>query len=192
MQVELFQAAASNDVAGVRSLVESGEDLNQISEYGHTPLHNACITRSAGAVRALLDLGADPNKRYTYRSPIDGRVEASRTALMYTTSADVAETLLAHGAEPNTADAAGETPLTLAARRGHPEVVAVLLSAGADPAVRTQARGRRAGASPRDLAQGKIAMWRDMPPSDAIAARIDAFEKVLEMLLLAEVERSRR
>jgi ankyrin repeat protein len=54
MTEALFQAAASNDVAAIRRLVEQGADPNCVSEHGHTPLHNACRTRKADAVRALL------------------------------------------------------------------------------------------------------------------------------------------
>ncbi len=56
--------------------------------------------------------------------------------------------LLAAGADPNTVDARGHTPLHLAAARRYPaEVVEALLAAGADPN-RRDAQGR----SPRELA----------------------------------------
>src|SRR4051794_18029566 len=108
MDAALFQAAWSNDVARIRELVGRGADPNQVSDPGgHTPLYNGCTAKAAAAVRALVELGADPNRRFTFRSQVDGRVDADRTALMYALSAEVAGALLAAGADPNAADAGG-------------------------------------------------------------------------------------
>lgn len=44
-------------------LISKGADANVISRLGVTPLHRAVRTRSASAVKALLDGGADPGKK---------------------------------------------------------------------------------------------------------------------------------
>ena len=128
--VELFQAAGTNDAAALRSLLRRGSDPNCIAEQGgHTPLYNACFSDSAEAVRVLLEHGADPNKRFTYRSFIDGRAEGDLVALMLARSANVASLLLVAGADVNIPGANGTTALMRAAFRGSAEVVQLLLAA---------------------------------------------------------------
>ena len=46
--------------ATIASLIEAGADPNAQNMDGATPLHRAVRTRCAGAVRALLDHGANP------------------------------------------------------------------------------------------------------------------------------------
>lgn len=50
--------------------------------------------------------------------------------------ADIAETLLEAGANPDISSSAGLTPLILAAQRGDVRTVKALLLAGADPEIR--------------------------------------------------------
>src|SRR5207344_1899370 len=122
---------------------------------GHTPLYNACFGNSVAAVRLLLEYGADPNKRFEYHSPIDGRVERGLTALMCAGSVEVARALLDAGAEVNVQDGDGVTPLMRAARRGKPELVQLLLDSGASAATRSGS-----GHSAMDFATAKIAFYK--------------------------------
>jgi hypothetical protein len=46
--------------ATIASLIKAGADPNALNMDGATPLHRAVRTRCAGAVRALLDHGANP------------------------------------------------------------------------------------------------------------------------------------
>ena len=48
--------------AYVKSLLKSGEDVNQTDKNGVTPLHHAVRFRSPAAVRALLENGARVNQ----------------------------------------------------------------------------------------------------------------------------------
>ena len=86
-------------------------------------------------VQALLQHGASPNQRITFRSPVVGRVEADRIALHYVSSAEAAAALISAGADVNAADVAGTTPLMCAAFHGHTAVVRALVAAGASPLI---------------------------------------------------------
>ncbi len=113
---------------------------------------------NAGRVRALIDQGADVNVRN----------HRGQTALHCAAKAgftDIVALLLAHGAEVDAADAAGETPLatairsTVRNREGVRESVRMLMDAGADPD-----REDRRGHSPRRVAERKrdAAAWLDV------------------------------
>ena len=65
----LFQAAGKDDVEEIRSLVAAGMDPNAASPYGHIPLRNACFAEATRAAEVLIQLGANPNKRFTVCSP---------------------------------------------------------------------------------------------------------------------------
>jgi len=57
----LHFAVREGDVETVRALVESGADVNQVSEFGWTPLLTATQNRYYELGRFLLENGADPN-----------------------------------------------------------------------------------------------------------------------------------
>jgi ankyrin repeat protein len=68
------------------------------------------------------------------RASIDTRDASGRTALMLAVlhgHGDAVDALLARGADPNAADAQGNTPLQTAEATNQPEVVAALRRAGA-------------------------------------------------------------
>jgi len=66
--------------------------------------------------------------------------------------ADVAELLLAKGADPNASNERGVTPLHVAAQKGHAAVAKVLLARGANPNART-----KEGATPLHAAADHVA-----------------------------------
>src|SRR3989442_14648505 len=59
----LGAAASRNDAAGIRRLLAAGEEADQMGGRGGTPLVSAARARAPEAMRALLDAGADPNRR---------------------------------------------------------------------------------------------------------------------------------
>lgn len=97
------------------------KDVNKIDASGETLLAR---TRDAPSIRALVQLGADPNA-----------TSSGRTVLAWAASAgdlDRVRALIEAGANVNLKDPQGWTALVLAADMGYTNVVEALLKAGAD------------------------------------------------------------
>src|SRR5690242_17270419 len=62
----LIQAARTGSLDKIKQLLDSGADVNLPGPTGDgwdaTPLQHAILARQAGAVRLLLERGADPNR----------------------------------------------------------------------------------------------------------------------------------
>src|ERR1700722_17899538 len=79
----------------ISELVRKGADLSYCDpNMGRTALYAATKANRPRTVAALLQHGANPNQRFTYRSPVDGRVEAERVALHYAHSVEVVAALI--------------------------------------------------------------------------------------------------
>jgi ankyrin repeat protein len=187
----LFEAMLWDCGAGaVPELVRKGADLSYCDpNTGRTALYAATIANRPRAVEALLQHGANPNQRFTYRSPVDGRIEADRVALHYAHSVEVAAALIKAGADVNAADVAGTTPLMRAAFHGHTAVVQALLAAGAFPLARQQKRRGRKSHTARELAESKIEFWRGAicdKNREAAERRLRCYEEVRDILNDAE------
>ena len=57
----LHLAAREGDIESARALLDGGADVNQITEYGWTPLLTAINNRNYALASLLLDRGADPD-----------------------------------------------------------------------------------------------------------------------------------
>jgi uncharacterized protein len=190
---QLFQAAARNDAVSVKEMIAAGADPDFVSEkFGHIPLYNACISGAADSVKALIEAGANPNLRFTYRSPVDGRVEANLVALIHTRTAEVAKILIAAGADVNAADANGTTPLMCAAFNGKLAIVEILLQAGASPLLRQIKRAKRKSHTARELAESKIQFLTEVMDDSnrtTVEKRLTEYREVQKRLLKAESEK---
>ncbi len=133
----LADAAEAGDMATVRSLLDSGSDVNAAQRNGSTALHWAIYRDDTETVDLLIDRGADVTVKT--REGISPLFMAS----LYGNVA-VIESLLDAGADANEAGPNTETPVMLAARNGNPDAIRILIGAGADPNIAETVRGTTA------------------------------------------------
>lgn len=137
-ETEVMQAVLDTGIepdADVGSPIPGSKD-----EESDNPLHVASEFGEMGAVRVLLDAGADVNalgrseETPLHRAAAEGHV-------------NIVEALIESGADVNYVSdgfvAEGEAPLHPAAKNGEPEVVKMLLDAGAEPNITTNGRHAR-------------------------------------------------
>jgi ankyrin repeat protein len=128
----LHWAAQWDDIDVAQALLARGAVVNRATDLGIVPLALACGNGSVQMTKMLLDAGADPNLRAV----------TGITPLMMCARAGNAESvaaLVAHRAAINEKENAhDQTALMWAISERHPEVVKVLIEAGADVHLRTR------------------------------------------------------
>lgn len=122
----LADAAEQRDKASVRTLLQTGVDVNAAQIDGTTALHWAAYHDDAEMVALLVRAGADVTVVNRYGLP--PLVQASTNG-----NAAIVKLMLEAGADANTMMKGGETVLMLAARSGNAGAVKALLARGADP-----------------------------------------------------------
>ena len=112
----LIQAARTGSLDTIKVLLDAGADVNLPGPTGDdwdaTPLQHAILARQAGAVRLLLDRGADPNRVADSTAPAPLLLAAGDTDPTFV------NLLLAHGADAAIEDDSGVTPLSRAVSAG--------------------------------------------------------------------------
>ena len=119
----LHRAAYVGNCELIQVLLDYGVDVNAQDTDGETPLADAAYGQ-LGAVRLLLDHGADPNVQ-ARRDALFSLTTPLHRALRYG-RIDIVRVLLEHGAIIEVKDGEGETPLDVAARKGYYEIVKLL------------------------------------------------------------------
>ncbi|XP_056262253.1 caskin-2-like isoform X3 [Pseudoliparis swirei] len=129
----LHYAAWQGKAESVLMLLRSGSSVNGVSLDGHIPLHLAAQYGHYQVSEMLLQHQSNPclvNK--AKKTPLDlacefGRVQVSQLLL----SSNMVVSLL-EGERKEPTDSAFTTPLHLAARNGHKDIIRLLLAAGID------------------------------------------------------------
>jgi ankyrin repeat protein len=161
----LENAAWHNSTQSIKTLLDSGVDINDKNPDGKTALYVACEYDHEDVVGLLLERGADPNLpgpdppiSVATRHPnilklildagANPNTPGSLELAAWHDSAPSAQHLIAAGADVN-AEHDGKTALRTACTWGHLEVVNVLLENGADVNAKDES-----GATALDLAAG--------------------------------------
>ena len=156
----LHHASSSENLKAISFLIKSGAKVNSKNQNGVTPLHMATAFENPKAVFILIRNGANVNAKTTslwspsktpliWASQIGARDVASllakksdinlknqlgRSALHYASehgNLDIVSILIKYGANINTKDIKGVTPLSLAKKNKHKEIVNTLCLHGA-------------------------------------------------------------
>jgi len=121
----LHAAAARGDVAGIEKRISAGEDREAMDGRRRTPLHVAVYQGKHDAARALIRLGADPNRLEVDRYDIVTIAAVANDVPMLRIALD-------GGGNPKAITSRYDgTALIAAAHLGHVEIVRLLIAAGA-------------------------------------------------------------
>lgn len=133
----LHVCCVCDNVRMLDALLKHAPDLDMLATTGESALHMACKYGHVTCVQRLLQCGATVNVRSDDTSE-DTPLKTAVTCFTLTDNGAVADTylqivkeLLEHGAEVNTVDAAGVSPIHVAVTARDTCMTAMLLSAGA-------------------------------------------------------------
>eukprot|EP00752_Nemacystus_decipiens_P009720 g8680.t1 len=124
----LHMAVDGKAIQAIRALVRYGADPDWSEGLHETPLLRAVTARHLGSVNALLAAGASPNASGGAQTLLFASLNGSISDYG---GPDIAQALIAHGAQVNAVSRHGETALHAAAAWTDEYVVDILVEAGA-------------------------------------------------------------
>lgn len=158
---QLHELVLSGDMEACRALIiQNPRIVNCIIDEVGSALHCAAAAGHAEVINNLIEMGADPDIQYLNHTPLHlavcmGRTEAVKALLKNDSNPEacrdggfnpgplqdaclrgdieIAQLLIAAGASVDRPDYEGLQPLHLAARHDYPDLIQMLLEAGADP-----------------------------------------------------------
>jgi len=176
----VIDAAMTGNRDAVKSLLQSGADVNTALADGMTALHYAAIKNDAEMARMLLVAGASV-KSTTRLGGYTPLLLAARTG-----NAAVMEPLISAGADANSATVNGTTALMLASATGKPDAVKLLLEKGAN--VNAKENARNETALMFAAANGRADVMRLLT---AKGADMNVTTKVIDMAIFAKEEQEK-
>ncbi|XEV02858.1 hypothetical protein FSHL1_008145 [Fusarium sambucinum] len=120
----LLWGAYHGNLQAMQKSLRHGANIHRKDYDDKTPLTKATEGQSLGAIKFLLDRGADINYSNTYADSI-------MYVAVFTRNIDVVELVLARGAKPDALSYANTRPLSLAVSRGDFEIAQALVKFGA-------------------------------------------------------------
>jgi len=123
--IGLVRAAENGDESEIKTIVDSGTNVNSVGKNGITPLIWLVLLHNHDGIRGLLKNGADPNQ-----ATFDD--DSALTLAASTADNKMLELVLEHGGDPNAFGNNGETALILAISRMYWNNMRSLLKHGAD------------------------------------------------------------
>ena len=118
------QAILRGQIVKIRSLLESGVDINIRDKQERTPLHTAIDQKKNQIVKLLLEKNADVNL-------IDNMGDTPMHLAVKTGQLKVVELLIEKGADVNAVDAQSNSPLSMAQKAGQKQIADLLIKHGA-------------------------------------------------------------
>jgi ankyrin repeat protein len=141
----LMKTVQKNDVAGARTLIAGGANVNELDPNGDAPLVMAAYLGHTEIVKLLLDAGADV-------AAVDPGMKATALhAAAYAGRTEAARLLIEHGIDiDKQGPKNGYTALHDAIWENNVETARVIIAAGADLTLRSHS-----GETPLDFARSK-------------------------------------
>ncbi len=123
--ISFVHAAEDGDEVKIKSMVNSGINVNSVGKNGITPLIWLVLLHNHDGIRGLLKNGADPNQ-----ATFDG--DSALTLAARIADNEMLNLILEHGGDPNAFGSSGDTALILTIRRMNWDNMRSLLKHGAD------------------------------------------------------------